>query len=291
MYRKGIILAGGNGSRLYPLTKSLSKQLLNVYDKPMLYYPLTTLMLCGVRDFLIITTSKHLPLYQELLGNGNSLGINIEYKIQAKPEGIAQAFIIGEDFLKGNPCILILGDNLYHGNYLIKLLIKNLNSTGASIFAYSVSDPERYCVAEFDKNRKILSLEEKPNSPKSSFAVTGIYLYDADVCEKAKLLKPSKRGELEITDLNKIYLSEGKLNLEIMGRGVAWLDTGTCESLHEASSYIRTIEKRQGLKVGSPEEVAFRKGWISKNQLKEVASKCPGSEYSEYLMRLAMTNI
>ena len=291
MNRKGIILAGGSGSRLYPLTKVLSKQLMNVYDKPMIYYPLTTLMLCGIRDFLIITTKRDLPLYEELLGDGKLIGINIEYKIQAKPDGIAQAFILGEDFLNGSPCVMILGDNLYHGNYLIELLVNNLNKKGASIFAYSVSDPERYCVVDFDKNKNILSLEEKPENPKSVYAVTGIYFYDADVCEKAKLLKLSDRGELEITDLNKIYLREKKLNLEIMGRGVAWLDTGTFDSLHNASSYIRTIEKRQGLKIGSPEEAAFRKGWISKEELKEIAAKCLGSNYSKYLMKLAKTNI
>ena len=291
MNRKGIILAGGSGSRLYPLTRVLSKQLLNVYDKPMIYYPLTTLMLCGIRELLIITTAKHLPLYKELLGDGEIFGLNIEYKIQNKPEGIAQAFILGEEFLAGSPCVMILGDNLYHGNYLIELLVKNLNNKGASIFAYSVSDPERYCVVEFDKNKKILSLEEKPQNPKSYYAVTGIYFYDSDVCNKAKLIKPSDRGELEITDLNKIYLSQNKLNLEIMGRGVAWLDTGTCDSLHEASSYIRTIEKRQGLKIGSPEEVAFRKGWISRDQLIEIAYQCIGSNYSNYLIKLANSNI
>ncbi len=291
MNRKGIILAGGIGSRLYPLTKVLSKQLMNVYDKPMIYYPLTTLMLTGIRELLIITTSKDLPLYKELLGDGKMLGMDIDYKVQANPDGIAQAFILGEDFLDGSPCVMILGDNLYHGNYLIDLLIKNLNTKGATIFAYSVSDPERYCVVEFDKNKKILSLEEKPKIPKSEYAVTGIYFYDSDVCEKAKLIEPSNRGELEITDLNKIYLSEKKLNLEIMGRGVAWLDTGTFDSLHNASSYIRTIEKRQGLKIGSPEEAAFRKGWISKDQLKKIAANFIGSNYSNYLIKLSKTSI
>ena len=286
MDRKGIILAGGTGSRLFPLTNAVSKQLLPVFDKPMIFYPLTTLMLSGIKEFLIITTEDHLPLFKSLLDDGSSLGIKISYTVQPNPDGIAHAFIIGEEFIGDSSVVLILGDNLYHGNYLIQQLNSKINSKGASIFAYSVSDPERYCVVEFDKYGKVISLEEKPIFPKSEYVVTGIYFYDNSVVKKSKTLKPSLRGELEITDLNNLYLIEGTLNLEILGRGVAWLDTGTFDSLHEASSYIRTIEKRQGLKVGSPEEAAFRKGWIDESQLKNVANKYNGSAYGEYLKRL-----
>ena len=285
--RKGIILAGGNGSRLYPITKATSKQLIPVYDKPMIYYPLSTLMLAGIRDILIITTPNDRDTFEKLLGNGSQLGINIKYKIQTKPEGIAQAFLIAEEFIKNSSVTLILGDNLFHGDFLVNQLQKNyLLNEGASIFAYSVSDPQRYGVVEFDSKGKAYNIEEKPLNPKSKFAITGLYFYDNSVVEKAKKIKPSDRGELEITDLNKMYMKEGKLNVEKMNRGMTWLDTGTTDSLHEASSYIRTLERRQGLKIGCPEEVAWRMNFIDDDQLYSLSIDLKKSGYGEYLQNI-----
>ena len=285
--RKGIILAGGNGSRLYPITKATSKQLIPVYDKPMIYYPLSTLMLAGIRDILIITTPNDRVTFEKLLGNGSQFGINIKYKIQAKPEGIAQAFLIAEEFIKNSSVTLILGDNLFHGDFLVNQLQKNyLLNEGASIFAYSVSDPQRYGVVEFDSKGKAYNIEEKPLNPKSKFAITGLYFYDDSVVEKAKKIKPSDRGELEITDLNKMYMKEGKLNVEKMNRGMTWLDTGTTDSLHEASSYIRTLERRQGLKIGCPEEVAWRMNFIDDDQLYSLSIDLKKSGYGEYLQNI-----
>ena len=282
--RKGIILAGGSGTRLYPITKGVCKQLLPVYDKPMIYYPLTTLMLAGIRDIMVITTEKDKSSFESLLGNGNNWGININYEIQEKPRGISEAFLIAEDFLKDSPCVLILGDNLFHGQGLVKSLKEAYdNENGATIFAYPVSDPKRYAIAEINKNGNVLSLEEKPSNPATNYAVTGIYFYDNTVVERAKLIKPSKRGELEITDLNRVYLKEKKLKVNLMGRGMTWLDTGTHDSLHEASSYIRTIERRQGLKIGCPEEVAWREGLISNIQLKKLANLKFENGYGDYL--------
>ena len=285
--RKGIILAGGNGSRLYPITKATSKQLIPVYDKPMIYYPLSTLMLAGIREILIITTPKDRDTFEKLLGNGSQFGINIKYKIQTKPEGIAQAFLIAEEFIKNSSVTLILGDNLFHGDFLVNQLQKNyLSNEGASIFAYSVSDPQRYGVVEFDSKGKAYNIEEKPINPKSKFAITGLYFYDNSVVEKAKKIKPSDRGELEITDLNKMYMKEGKLNVEKMNRGMTWLDTGTTDSLHEASSYIRTLERRQGLKIGCPEEVAWRMHFIDDDQLYSLSIDLKKSGYGEYLQNI-----
>ena len=285
--RKGIILAGGNGTRLYPITKATSKQLIPVYDKPMIYYPLSTLILSGIRDILIITTSHDKDTFRELLGNGSQFGINIKYKIQAKPEGIAQAFLIAEDFIENSGVTLILGDNLFHGDFLVNRLQKNyLLNEGASIFAYSVSDPQRYGVVEFDSKGIAYNIEEKPKNPKSKFAITGLYFYDNSVVEKAKKIKPSDRGELEITDLNKMYMKEGKLIVEKMNRGMTWLDTGTTDSLHEASSYIRTLERRQGLKIGCPEEVAWRMGFINDEQLYSLSCDLTKSGYGEYLQTI-----
>ena len=285
--RKGIILAGGNGSRLYPITKATSKQLIPVYDKPMIYYPLTTLMLAGIREILIITTPNDRVTFEKLLGNGSQFGINIKYKIQAKPEGIAQAFLIAEEFIKNSSVTLILGDNLFHGDYLVNQLQKNyLLNEGASIFAYSVSDPQRYGVVEFDSKGIAYNIEEKPINPKSKFAITGLYFYDNSVVEKAKKIKPSDRGELEITDLNKMYMKEGKLNVEKMNRGMTWLDTGTTDSLHEAASYIRTLERRQGLKIGCPEEVAWRMNFIDDDQLYSLSIDLKKSGYGEYLQNI-----
>ena len=285
--RKGIILAGGNGSRLYPITKATSKQLIPVYDKPMIYYPLSTLMLAGIRDILIITTPKDRDTFEKLLGNGSQFGINIKYKIQAKPEGIAQAFLIAEEFIKNSSVTLILGDNLFHGDFLVNQLQKNyLLNEGASIFAYSVSDPQRYGVVEFDSKGIAYNIEEKPINPKSKFAITGLYFYDNSVVEKAKKIKPSDRGELEITDLNKMYMKEGKLNVEKMNRGMTWLDTGTTDSLHEAASYIRTLERRQGLKIGCPEEVAWRMNFIDDDQLYSLSIDLKKSGYGEYLQNI-----
>ena len=285
--RKGIILAGGNGSRLYPITKATSKQLIPVYDKPMIYYPLSTLMLAGIREILIITTPHDNESFIKLLGNGSKFGIKIRYKIQKKPEGIAQAFLIGEDFIENSGVTLILGDNLFHGDFLANRLQKNyLLNEGASIFAYSVIDPERYGVVEFDSKGVVYNIVEKPKYPKSKFAITGLYFYDNSVVEKAKQIKPSDRGELEITDLNKLYMEEGKLIVEKMNRGMTWLDTGTTDSLHEASSYIRLLEKRQGQKIGCPEEVAWRMGFIDNDQLYSLSLDLLKSGYGQYLQSI-----
>ena len=282
--RKGIILAGGKGTRLHPVTYVVSKQLLPVYDKPMIYYPLSTLMLAGIKNILIITSPEDKDLFFKLLGDGSKYGIKINYAIQNKPEGIAQAFIIGKKFIEESNVALILGDNLFHGDNLINQLKNSFNlEDGASIFAYPVSDPERYGVVEFNSLGKALSIEEKPKKPKSKFAITGLYFYDNSVIEKAEKLKPSKRGELEITDLNKLYMKEGKLQVEIMNRGMTWLDTGTLDSLHEASSYIRTLEKRQGLKIGCPEEIAWRMGFINNKELNLISENLLKSGYGNYL--------
>ena len=285
--RKGIILAGGNGSRLYPITKATSKQLIPVYDKPMIYYPLSTLMLAGIKDILIITTPHDNEKFRELLGNGSQFGITIKYKIQSKPEGIAQAFLIAEDFIENSSVALILGDNIFHGDFFVNKLQKSyLLNEGATIFAYSVSDPERYGVVEFDSKGIAYNIEEKPKNPKSKFAITGLYFYDNTVIEKAKTIKPSYRGELEITDLNKMYMKEGKLIVEKMNRGMTWLDTGTTDSLHEASAYIRSLEKRQGLKIGCPEEVAWRVGFINDEQLYSISINLTKSGYGKYLQKI-----
>ena len=285
--RKGIILAGGKGTRLYPITNVVSKQLLPIYDKPMIYYPLSTLMLSGIRDILIITNEKDKVLFESLLGNGEELGISINYKAQKDPEGIAQAFLIADDFIKDNPVTLILGDNIFYGKGLVNLLENsNKKHSGASIFAYPVKDPGRYGVVEFNKNFKVLSIEEKPKFPKSNFAITGIYYYDNTVLEKAKSIKPSKRGELEISDINNLYLKEDTLNVELFGRGMAWLDTGTFDSLNEASIFIKTLENRQGLKISCPEEVAWRKGWINDEDLIRLSRSLEKSGYGKYLISL-----
>ncbi len=285
--RKGIILAGGSGTRLYPITRVISKQLLPIYDKPMIYYPLSTLMQAGIREILVITTPHEQTLFRELLGDGSQWGIDISFAVQPSPDGLAQAFIIGEEFIDGNPSCLILGDNIFHGGGLTDLLTRSTQRTGGStVFGYWVRDPERYGVAEFDKSNRVIGLEEKPARPKSNYAVTGLYFYDERVCQFARDLKPSPRGELEITDLNRCYLDDGSLHLERLGRGYAWLDTGTHESLQQASSFIETIESRQGLKVACPEEIAFLKGWIDRNRVMELAEPLRNSGYGEYLIQL-----
>lgn len=292
MKRKGIILAGGSGTRLHPATLAISKQLLPVFDKPMIYYPLSTLMLAGIQDILVISTPQDTPRFQQLLGSGEQWGLNLQYAVQPSPDGLAQAFLIGDTFIGNAPCALVLGDNIFYGHDLTYLLQDaNERQHGASIFAYHVNDPERYGVAEFDASGKVLSLEEKPKQPKSNYVVTGLYFYDQQVVDIARQIRPSARGELEITDVNRTYLEQGQLAVEIMGRGYAWLDTGTHESLLEASQFISTLENRQGLKVACPEEIAYRRQWISAAQLEALAAPMAKNGYGKYLQRLLVEKV